>query len=268
MGVPEGVAKGEECAPARLVKVGAGGAAHHLEEVGYWVVLTACGAAAVIVLRAQDDHQRRSCCHAPAHRRRCDHHLRIHHTHLMRSPDPVVLVLKCCTWILRRLLRHEKSARACYLDIFSTGIPFTILHQLKCKCKCKCKDTVWLSCAGDDMQRNRPSPIAGLSCKVEVRVWLCMNNVAGKVAYLDGASVEQEVDNLLLGGRLRLVQERDAILQRVPQRPVAHLGQVRRQIFLAQLHVRTGAPQLEMTLSTNQNLPSQVTGEGNGKRYY
>ena len=84
-----------------------------------------------------------------------------------------------------------------------------------------------------------------------------MKEVQGGQAYLDGAGVEEEVDDLLLSGRLRLVQERNAILQRMPQRPVAHLGQVWRQILLAQLHNRTGAPQQQTTLSTDPNLPSQ-----------
>ena len=86
------IAMGGARAPAGLVEVGAGGAAHHLEEVGDRVVLAARGAAAVVVLRAQDDHKRRSRCHAPAHRRRCDHHLRNHRAHLLSSSDPVVLV--------------------------------------------------------------------------------------------------------------------------------------------------------------------------------
>ena len=55
------------------------------------------------------------------------------------------------------------------------------------------------------------------------------------VAHLDGARLEQERHGVLLGGRLRLVQEGHAVLQRMFQRPVAHLGQVRPQRVLRQL---------------------------------
>ena len=53
--------------------------------------------------------------------------------------------------------------------------------------------------------------------------------------HLDGPGLEEQRDGVALGGRLRLVQEGHAVLQRVPQRAVAYLGQVGRQRVLRQL---------------------------------
>ena len=56
------------------------------------------------------------------------------------------------------------------------------------------------------------------------------------MAHLDGAIVEEAVDDLLLCCRHGLVQEAHAILQRVQQRLVVHICQVGLQVSRLQLH--------------------------------
>lgn len=56
------------------------------------------------------------------------------------------------------------------------------------------------------------------------------------MAHLDGAIVEEAVDDLLLCCRHGLVQEAHAILQRVQQRLVVHVCQVGLQVSRLQLH--------------------------------
>lgn len=73
-------------------------------------------------------------------------------------------------------------------------------------------------------------------------------------AHLDGAGIEEEVDDFLLGGRLGLVQEGHAILQRMPQRPVPHLGQVRRQVILRQLRSATHVDRISTASHPTPNM--------------